>query len=161
MAATAGLKRSTWPTISVTPALRAALTMSLPLLDRRGDRLLDQDMDVARDAGQRDLVMQMGRRRDGDGVDAFVEQFVELGERAAADQRGGARAVLRQRIDDADQRHARQTGQHAGMVAAHDAGADHADTKEMFRVRFHVQPAPMEPMSSTPFSRRRPPGSFP
>ncbi len=30
MAATAGLKRSTWPTISVTPALRAAFTMSCP-----------------------------------------------------------------------------------------------------------------------------------
>ena len=30
IAATAGLKRSTWPTISVTPALRAASTMSRP-----------------------------------------------------------------------------------------------------------------------------------
>ncbi len=58
-----------------------------------------------------------------------VEQFVELGERAAADERDGARAMFRQRIDDADQRHARQTGQHAGMVAAHDAGADDADAQ--------------------------------
>src|SRR5262249_18499725 len=31
------------------------------LLDRGGDGLLDQDVDVARDAGERDLVMQMGR----------------------------------------------------------------------------------------------------
>ena len=30
MAATAGLKRSTWPTIKVTPARRAAATMSRP-----------------------------------------------------------------------------------------------------------------------------------
>jgi hypothetical protein len=30
IAATAGLKRSTWPTISVTPAARAAATISLP-----------------------------------------------------------------------------------------------------------------------------------
>ena len=130
MAATAGLKRSTWPTISVTPALRAALTMSRPSSTVDGDRLLDQDMDVARDAGERDLVMQMGRRRDGDGVDAFGEQFVEVGERAAAGQRGGARAVLRQRIDDADQRHIGQTGQHAGMVGAHHARADHADAQD-------------------------------
>ncbi len=36
----------------------------LPLLHRGGDRLLDQDVDVARDAGERDLVMQVGRRRD-------------------------------------------------------------------------------------------------
>ena len=41
------------------------------LLDRGCDRLLDQHMDVLGDAGERDLVMQMGRRRDGDGVDAF------------------------------------------------------------------------------------------
>jgi len=86
-------------------------------------------VDVARDAGQRNLVMEMGRCRDGDGVDALVEQFVELGERAASDERGGARAVFRQRIDDADQRHPGQTGQHAGMVAAHYASADHADTQ--------------------------------
>jgi len=101
----------------------------------------------------------MGRRRDGDGIDVFVEQFIDFRERAAAGKRGGPRAVFRQRIDDTDQRHARQTGQDPGMVAAHDAGADHADTKEMFRVRFHVQPAPKEPMSSTPFSRLRPPAA--
>ena len=100
----------------------------LPLLHRRGDRLLDQEVDVARDAGQRNLVMEVGRRRDRDGIDTFVEQLLKIGERAAAGERGGARAVFRQRIDDTDQRHTRQTGQHAGMVAAHHSRSDHAYT---------------------------------
>ena len=113
-----------------------------PLLDRGGDRLLDQDVDVARDAGERDLVMQMGRRRDRHGIDALGEQLVELGEGAAADQLGGARAMFRQRIDDADQRDAGQTGQHAGMVAAHHAGADHADAQAARRLGLRVRSGP-------------------
>ena len=40
------------------------------LLDRRGDRLLDHDVDAARDACDREIAMQMRRRRDGDGIDA-------------------------------------------------------------------------------------------
>ena len=100
-----------------------------PLLDRGCDRLFDQDMDVARDAGERDLVMKMGRRRDGHGIDAFGEQFVEICEGTAAGQLGGARAMLGQRIDDPDQRDVGQAGQHAGMIAAHDACADHADAQ--------------------------------
>jgi hypothetical protein len=88
------------------------------------------------------LVMQMGRRRDGDGVDTLVEQFVELGEGAASDHRGGARAVLRQRIDDADQRHPGQTGQHPGMVAAHHACADHADTQAADGIGLRVRCGP-------------------
>ena len=126
IAATAGLKRSTWPTISVTPARRAASTMSRPSCDRGRNRLLDQDMDVARDAGERDLVMKMGRRRDRHGIDALREQLIEVCESAAADQLGGARPMLRQRIDDADQRDVGQARQHAGMVAAHHARADNA-----------------------------------
>ena len=86
-------------------------------------------MDVARDAGERDLVMQMGGRCDRDGIDALGQQFFEGFESAAAGEFGGARAVFRQRIDDADQRDAGQARQHAGMVAAHHAGTDHADAQ--------------------------------
>ncbi len=82
--------------------------------------------------------MQMGGSCDGDGVDALLEQFVEFGERAAADQRGGARAVFGQRIDDADQRHPGQTGQHAGMVAPHHARADHADAQAADGIDFRA-----------------------
>ena len=67
-----------------------------PLLDRGGDRLFDQDVNVARDAGERDLVMQMGRRGDGHGIDALRDQFIEACEGAAADQLGRARAMRRQ-----------------------------------------------------------------
>ena len=114
----------------------------LPLLHRRGDRLLDQDVDVARDAGERNFMMEMGRRRDRDGVDALVKQFVEFGERAAADERDGPRAVFRQRIDDADQRHPGQTGQHPGMVAAHHARADHADAQAAYCIGLRARCGP-------------------
>jgi hypothetical protein len=40
--------------------------------------------------------------------------------------------MLRQWIDDADQRGIGQTGQHTRMVAAHDAGADYANAKRRF-----------------------------
>ena len=84
MAATAGLKRSTWPTISVTPARRGGGDDIAALLDRGGDRLFDQDVNVTRDAGQRDFVMQMGRRGDGDRVDTFGEQFIESWRRSGS-----------------------------------------------------------------------------
>ena len=51
-----------------------------PLLDRGGDRLFHQHMDLARDAGERDLVMQMGWSRDRDGVDALGEQLLQRAE---------------------------------------------------------------------------------
>ena len=102
-----------------------------PLLHRGRNRFLDQDMDVACDAGERDFMMKMGRRRDRHGIDALRKQLIEIGERAAADQLDGARPVLRQRIDDADQRNIGQPRQHAGMIAAHDARADNAHAQCM------------------------------
>ena len=101
-----------------------------PLLDRGGDRLFDQDVDVARDAGERDLVMQMGRRGDGHGIDAFGDQLVEglrrRGSRPVRSARArcsGSGSTMPTSVD------VRQAGQHAGMVAAHDAGADDADAQ--------------------------------
>jgi hypothetical protein len=40
-------------------------------------------MNLAGDAGQRDLVMEMGRSRDGDGVDTLGKQLFEGLEGAA------------------------------------------------------------------------------
>ena len=65
------------------------------LRDAGGDRLLDQDVDLARDAGERDLVMQMRGCGDGDGIDALGEQLVEGLERTAAGEIGGPRSMLR------------------------------------------------------------------
>src|SRR3984885_7396014 len=106
----------------------------LPLLDRGSDRLLDQDVNVAGDAGERDLVMEMRGGCDRHGIDALGEQVVEICKGAAADERGGARAMLGQGIDDADKGGVRQTRQHAGMIGTHDAGADHTDAKR----RLHI-----------------------
>ena len=111
----------------------------LPLLDRGSDRLLDQDMNVAGDAGERDLVMKMRGGCDRHRIDALGQQFVEVRKGAAADELGSARAMLRQRIDDADKGGVRQTRQHAGMIGAHDAGADHADAKRRWRIRVRLR----------------------
>ena len=113
----------------MTPARLRGVDDVPPFLDRRRNRLLDQDMDVARDAGERDLMMQMGGRGDRHRIDALGQQLLEDFESAAACEFGGARAMFRQRIDDADQRDAGQARQHAGMVAAHHAGTDHADAQ--------------------------------
>ena len=43
------------------------------LLDRRGYRLLDQNMNAARDTSQREFTMKMCRRSDGHRVDAGGE----------------------------------------------------------------------------------------
>ena len=114
----------------------------LPLLHRGRDRLFDQHVDAARDAGQRDLVMKMRRRGDGHRIHAFRDQFVQACEGAAARQFGGARPMRRQRINDPDQRGIRQAGQHTGMIAAHDAGADDADAKRPFRLGFRARCGP-------------------
>ena len=86
-------------------------------------------MDVAADAVERDLMMEMGRGGDRHGIDALRQQFIDAGKGAAADELGCAGAVFRQRIDNADKYSTRQTCEHARMIGAHDAGADHADTK--------------------------------
>ena len=93
---------------------------------------LGPDAILTRDAGQRDHVMQVSRRRDRDRLDAFGEQFIDFGECAAPGKRDGSRAMLLQWIDDADQRHPGQTGQHTGMVAAHHARADDAYAQRAF-----------------------------
>jgi len=76
--------------------------------------------------------MQMRWRRDGYGIDAFGYQFIQGCKSAATGKLGRACPMLRQWIDDADQRGIGQTGQHTRMVAAHDAGADYANAKRRF-----------------------------
>jgi hypothetical protein len=99
----------------------------IALLDGGGDRLLDQDMDAARGAVDGDVAMQVGRRRDGDGIDAVRDQAVEVGKRAATEVAGYVLARLAVGIDDADQLDTGQFRQHPRMVRPHHADADHAD----------------------------------
>ena len=107
-----------------------------PLLHRGGDRLLDQHVDAARDAVQRDLVMQMRGRRDGHGVDAELEQRVDIVDRRAAEHAGDEIALLRIGIGDADKLHAGKPGKDAGVVGAHDADADDADPQRLLALPF-------------------------
>ena len=112
-----------------------------PFFDRGGDRLFHHDVDAARDAGERDIAVQMGRRRNGDGVDFQVEQFADVGDGGAAEGAGDEIGLLAIGIGDADQFGARQSGKHPGMIAAHDADADHADTQRTI-------PHPVLPLAS-------------
>jgi hypothetical protein len=103
---------------------------------------VDHDVNAARDAGERDLVMKMRGRGDGERIDALIDQFVEALEGAAARHFGRPGPVRRRGIDDADQRDIRQTRQHPGMVAAHHAGADHPHAKRPLRLAFHARYGP-------------------
>ena len=73
-----------------------------PLLDRRGDRLFHHDVNAAGDAGQRDRVMQMGGRGDGDRIDAEIEQFLDVGDSRAAERVGDEFGLLAVGIGDPD-----------------------------------------------------------
>ena len=86
-------------------------------------------MDAARDAGERDVVVQMGRRGDGNGIDLEIEQRPDIGDRLAAERAGDEFGLLAIGIGDGDEFGARQAGEHTGMVAAHDANAHHADAQ--------------------------------
>jgi hypothetical protein len=90
-------------------------------------------MNAAGDAGQRDLMMQLGGGRDGDGIDAGVEQLIKVREHRAADHLDGTGAVLGQGIDDADEFDARQASHDATVVGAHHAGADDAHPQHAIR----------------------------
>ena len=73
--------------------------------------------------------MQMRRRGDGHGIDAFGEQFARGVSKARQPASSVARARCSgKRIDDPDQGGIRQSPQHARMVGAHHARADNADS---------------------------------
>ena len=69
-AATAGLKRSRWPTWRTSPRDSASSTSSFACADGRGHRLLDEHVRAVREKVLRDLVMQRRRHRDAHRVDA-------------------------------------------------------------------------------------------
>ena len=115
-------------------------------LDIGGDRLFDQHMHAALDAGERDVVVQVGRRRDHGRIDAEVEQRLGAVAHLAADDLAEQLAMRGARIGDADDLDARQVGEHPGMVAAHDPDADHAKPNRLARAILrgtaHLTPHP-------------------
>ena len=84
------------------------------LLDRRGDRLLDQHVHAALDAGEREIPMQMGGRSDGHGIDAGGQQRLDVGIGLAAERAGHEVALLAVGIGDADELDARKIGEARG-----------------------------------------------
>ena len=60
-------------------------------------------MDAARDAGQRDVVMQMCRRRDRDRVDAEVQQAFQVVDRRTAQHAGDEIALGAVGIGNSDE----------------------------------------------------------
>ena len=158
MAATAGIEALDMTDHQGDAGAPRGVDDGAPLLDRGGDRLFHQHVDLARDAGERDLVMQMGWGRDRDGVDAFGEQLLQRVEGRAIRELGDARAMRLQRIDHAGEADAGQAREHARMIAAHHAGAHHADAKRALRLGFPPDPAPLELISSTPI--RNHPGAL-
>jgi hypothetical protein len=67
----------------------------------------------------------MGGRRDGDGVDTFRKQRLNAAERRATQRPRNEITLLAIGIRHAHELDSRQIGEHARMVAAHDADADH------------------------------------
>ena len=121
-------------------------------------------MDAARDAGERDVVMQMRGRRDGDGIDAELEQRLDVGDGGAAERARDEIGLPAVGIGHRDELGARQAGENARMVRAHDADADHADTQVTLRARIcrlrhalTISPRPQRPSAASlaRFRRRR------
>src|SRR5262245_41814398 len=97
------------------------------LFYRRRDWLLDQHMNAAFDAAERQFAMQMGWGGDGDGIDACIEQRLNAGECRTTERPRNEIALLAVGVGHAYELHARQIDEDAGMIAAHDADAHHAN----------------------------------
>ncbi len=80
------------------------------------------------DGGERDVVVQVRGRGDDDRIQLQRQQFVDIGDRLAAEEIRDLLALGEIGIGDADQQGTRQVGQYARMVRSHDTDADDADT---------------------------------
>jgi hypothetical protein len=93
------------------------------LLDAGRNRLLDQDVDTAGDAFQRQVVMKMGGSGYGDGVDPLAQQSINVGEGGAAERASYELPLLDVRIGNTNELDSAHIGKNAGVIAAHNANA--------------------------------------
>ena len=116
-AATAGLKRSVWPTARGTPASgrRGDHGVGLGQLPRH--RLLDQHVHAGRQKRQRDLPMQLGRHGERHRVDVS-EDVPKVAKRTGPVRAGDLGRPRLVDVHDRHQLHARQRGQNARVMAA-------------------------------------------
>ena len=81
--------------------------------------------------------MQMSGRRDGDRIDAEIEQIGNIAHGLAAEGTGDEFSLLAIGIGNADEFGARQAGKDTRVVAAHHADADHANADRTSRLRIY------------------------
>ena len=86
------------------------------LLNRGGNRLLDQKIDAVGDAFERDIVVHMGRRRDGHRIEPAAEQRVDVIDRGAAERAGNKIPLLAVRVGNSDQFDTGHVREHPRMV---------------------------------------------
>ena len=120
-----------------------------------GDRLLDQHVHAGLQGGHADPVMQQGGHSDADCL-YLPQQFGVVGEPAAAELRHGQGAPPGIRIRHPHQFRIPQQAEHASVVPAHVADADHPDTH-----RVHGRGARMGRLSVIRLPHRYWPGSGP
>jgi hypothetical protein len=95
-------------------------------------------MDAARDAAQCDVMMKMGRRRDGHGIGLAIKQRVDIVHYRTPEDVGHEIALLGIRIGDADDLHSRDGGKYTCVIAAHNPDADHPDANQAFIAAFAI-----------------------
>jgi hypothetical protein len=95
----------------------------------RRDGLLNQYVHPTLDAIERQLLVQVGGRRNGHGVDADCQQLSDVREGRTGERTRHHVARLAVGIRHTDEAHAGKIGKDPCMVAAHDADADDADTQ--------------------------------
>src|SRR4029077_7671965 len=122
------------------------------LFHRRGDRLFHHDVDTSRNAKERDIAMQMSGCRNGDRVDIAVEQFFDIGDGNAAQGARHKFSLLAVWIGDTNQFRARQSREHAGMIAAHNTDANNPHTQRTLRACYcglhHLSTVSPRPITS-------------
>src|SRR6185312_13866836 len=104
------------------------------LFHRRGNRLLHHHVDAARDAAQRDFLVEMGRCGNGDGVDVARQQFVDVSDGVASKRAGDEIDLLAIGVGNANQFGSGQAGEDPRMVASHDADSDDTHTQRTLRI---------------------------
>ena len=121
------------PTIKVSAGAARGLDDFATLFDRGCDRLFHHDVDATVNAGQRDIAMEVGRRRNRDRIDIALDQFADIGNSDAAQRTGDEFGLFAIRVSDPNEFGARQAGEYTSMIAAHDANADDTHTQRTFR----------------------------
>ncbi len=123
-AISAALKRSRWPTWRTAPPPRGELDQHVGFIERRGDRLLDQDMQAGFEQAARDREVLPGRHDHARRLDP-PGQRAEIAQRQGAQPRAERPRPLELAVDHRDQLRIGQRGVFLGVMTAEMTAADH------------------------------------